>query len=96
MIDEMVAKNSQDVLLYNKNKLFLSGITGVESFDESIICATTQNGETLTVEGIGIEITDFNVEKQSLQAVGTFNAFYYDERRNKAKKSVMSKIFGER
>ena len=91
-----LTKNSQDIFLYDKTFLSLSGITGVESFDETIISAITQSGELLTIEGNSIEITDFNVEKKVLTAKGNFRVFFYDERKAKIKPSLLSKLFGER
>lgn len=96
MAQENVYNDKQDVLLYNKSRITITGITGVESFDETQITAITQNGEILTVEGKSIEITDFNVDKQILEAKGNFTSFYYDERHFKNNSSIFRRIFGER
>lgn len=95
-LSDIVEKISQNIFLYDRNKLVISGIASVESFDESGISAVTVSGETLIIEGSDISVTDVNLESRQLNAQGIFSGFFYnDDHKEKRKHSLLSSLFGK-
>lgn len=88
-------KTEQNVYLYDRKKLSVTGIVSVDSFDESSISATTVNGEVIVVEGSGISVTDVNIEKGCFEAQGNFSGFFYTAGQT-MNPGVLSRLFGKR
>ena len=71
------------VILDNREKLTLTGVADVDSFDEQTIILRTSMGE-LTVRGERLHISRLNTETGELEASGKIHAFVYmsDARNN--------------
>lgn len=78
MSENLTAKE-QNIFLYGKNKLLVTGVASVDSFDENGISATTVEGDSVIAEGSGISITDVNLEKGQFEASGSFSGIFYAE-----------------
>ena len=79
MSEDVSVNVVQSISLINRNKLVVSGIVSVDSFDETRICATTVDGENLVVEGEDLSVTDVNLENFKFEALGkVFGIFYYE------------------
>ena len=94
-MSDIVEKTNQSIFLYDRNKLSVTGIASVDSFDENGISATTIGGENLSVEGTGISVTDVNLEKQQFDAVGNFTGVFYSDIQ-KTKQGFLSSVFSRR
>lgn len=68
----------QNIQIYDRNSIIVTGIKSVDSFDESLIVATTIYDTRLCLEGEHLIITDVNLQKGSLEAKGLFCGMYYD------------------
>ncbi len=66
------------LVLSNREKIKLNGITEVESFDEKQVIASSKLGP-LVVKGEGLHITQLNLEEGQLTIEGIFNGFQYVE-----------------
>ena len=66
----------QNVILENRNKLNISGIKEVISFDDETLLLDTSLGK-MTVKGENIHIESFNTESGDLSAKGKFYAVVY-------------------
>lgn len=82
----------QNVLLENRNKITVTGIVSVDSFDETSVVATTKSGSRFVVEGNEISVSDVNLENGRLIATGAIIGFFYEDD-SKAKKSLISRFF---
>ena len=60
---------SQGIILENRKKLTISGMTDVDSFDEKTICLYTQLGE-LTVQGTGLHIDSMSIDSGDMTISG--------------------------
>ena len=68
--------SSHSLILENRNKLSLTGVTDVGSFDETAIVAYTDYGE-LTVSGTDLHICVLNIEQGELTVEGNISGMNY-------------------
>lgn len=87
-----ITQGFSNLILENRKKLVLSGVTDVDSFDESAILLYTQLGE-LVVRGKGLHINVMNVETGDLSVEGEISSLVYGDREVKKKLGVWGKIF---
>jgi len=87
-------KNSaapHNLILENRNKLALTGISDVDSFDEQTIIVYTDFGE-LTIKGENLHITKLSVETGELNIDGTVSSLNYASNLPKST-GLLTKIF---
>ena len=80
------------VSMEGRNRLVVSGVEDVESFDEDVIVAYTTEG-AMTVKGGGFRINRLNVEDGELEIEGEIDSIQYDNRHKSDKGGFLSKIF---
>ena len=78
------------VQIENREKLSLTGVISVESFNEVEVVASTYAG-TVTVFGVGLHITRLDLDAGHLWVEGTVGGLEYHEQ--SAKKSLFSSLF---
>ncbi len=81
-----------NAILENRQRLQLSGVTDVDSFDEDEIRLFTQLGE-LTIKGKDLHINEISVESGDVSVEGDIWALIYGEKDRKKKLSAIGKIF---
>lgn len=77
--------------LENRSSLTLSGVTDIDSFDESQILLFTQLGELL-IKGKNLHINELSVESGNLTVHGDIWLLSYGEKNRKAKASIFKKM----
>ncbi|MCI6770934.1 MAG: sporulation protein YabP [Oscillospiraceae bacterium] len=82
---------SHSLILENRNKLSLSGVTDVDSFDETTIVAYTDYGE-LTVSGTDLHICVLNIEHGELTVEGNISGLNYLNQQPKSS-GFLSRMF---
>ena len=83
---------SQDVCLFSRRRMELSGIEEVGSFTEEQIILSGILG-MIAIEGHGLKIENFSMEKKDLSLSGEIDSFYYYEKKNSGeKKGLLSKL----
>ncbi len=80
------------LILENRSRLSLTGITDVDKFDEREISLFTQLGE-LTIRGENLHINEMSVESGNLSVEGDICGIVYGDRNSKKKLSLIGKIF---
>lgn len=80
-----------NVILEDRKRLTVSGVSDVDSFDESAVIVYTEMG-TLTVKGSDLHINALNVETGDLAVEGSISSLIYSEN-GKTKGSLFSRIF---
>ena len=83
---------NHELNLKSREKMSLSGIKEIISFDESEITLKTLCGD-LTIDGENIHINVLNVSIGELELVGKINGIYYSDISNNEKHSILGKIF---
>ena len=82
-MDEIAVREPQTLLLENRSRLCLTGVTDVDSFDETTVVAATGLG-ALTVSGADLKISTLNTETGELLIQGEINALIYTEQPQKS------------
>lgn len=80
-MDEKI-KKAHSLCLENRNKLKLTGVVDVGSFDEEAVVAYTEFG-CLTVSGNGLHIEELNLESGMLEVKGEIAALIYSNETRK-------------
>ena len=85
MTDEKkMPKLPHSVIMEDRRKLSVTGVTDVDSFDEQTIIAHTGLGE-LTIRGWNLHITRLNLEQTEVLVDGEISSLTYTDTRPQAK-----------
>ena len=87
---EQNLKKPNLVTLENREKLTLTGVNDVESFDEQCVVVYTDYGQ-LTIRGSGLNITKLSVESGDLAVDG--NIFFLTYTENRPNENFFKKLF---
>lgn len=83
----------QNLILENRNKLSISGVLDVLSFDDQIIIIETQLG-LLTVKGDDLRVNKLSIDTSEVIIEGTINSLSYSDKNiDKKNESIFGKIF---
>ena len=89
-MNEQLTSAPHGVIIENREKMSVSGVQDVVSFDDQTVVLNTSMGE-LTVKGEGLKVNSFTVETGDLTLEGKLFALAYTSSK---KKSVMGRLFG--
>ena len=83
----------QNIFLENREKLSISGVIDVFSFDDQIIIIETELG-LLTIKGENLKITKLSLDTSDFIVEGFVNNMFYSNNDNmKKSQNLFSKIF---
>ena len=86
-------QNGQDICLFSRRRMELTGIEEVESFTDEQITVASSLG-MIAVEGKNLKIESFNTEHGTLRINGEFDSFcYYSSPDSDGKKGIFAKLF---
>ncbi len=86
-------QTGQDVCLFSRKRMELTGIEEVESFTDEQITLSSSLG-MIAVEGRNLKIESFSTEHGELKINGDFDSFYYYGKQDKDEKhGIFSKLF---
>ena len=97
MIEEKNLNNNiiQNILVENREKMNVSGVLDVLSFDDRVILMETELG-LLTVKGEKLKVNKLNLESEEVIIDGVIQNLSYSDTelgKNKNKNNLFSKIF---
>lgn len=94
MPEERRNTSKHKVIIEKRERVFITGVIDVMSFDEESIVTETEMG-TLIIRGVGLHVNALNLEKGELEVDGEIeNTTYEDESPlSKNKGSLFGKIF---
>ena len=94
MDDSKKINSFQNIVLENREKLSITGILDVFSFDDQIIIVETELG-LLTIKGFDLKINKLNLDTSDFIVDGKINSLTYSDSENNTKKNknLLSKIF---
>lgn len=81
--EKSIHKLPHNIIMEDRKKLSVSGVTDIDSFDEQTIIAITDMGE-LTIRGWNLHITRLNLEQSELMVDGDISSLTYTDVRPKA------------
>ena len=83
----------QNLILENRQKLSISGVNDVLSFDDQVVMVDTELG-LLTVKGENLKINKLSIDTSEVIVEGEISYLSYsDKSAEKEKTSLISKIF---
>lgn len=83
----------QNIILENREKLKITGVKDVLSFDDLIVILETDLG-MLTIKGENLRINKLSLDTSEVNIDGTINSLNYSEKTAKTtSSSVFAKIF---
>lgn len=80
------------LILENRSKLSLSGVTDVDSFNENSIALFTELGE-LTIRGRELHVNEMSVENGNVTIEGDITALIYGDKDSRRKLTPLGKLF---
>lgn len=87
--------NFQNIVLENRERLSITGILDVFSFDDQIIIIETELG-LLTIKGENLKINKLNIDTSDFIVDGNISSLSYSNSNsvpNNKSKNILSKIF---
>ena len=82
----------QNLILENREKLNVSGVNDVLSFDDQVVIMETELG-LLTVKGENLKINKLNIDTTEVIVEGRINNLIYSEHQLKSEGGILGKIF---
>jgi len=82
----------QNLILENREKLSITGVLDVLSFDDQVVIVETELG-LLTVKGENIRINKLSIDTSEIIVEGEINNLAYSEKEIEKKGSLLGKIF---
>ena len=82
----------QNLILENREKLTISGVIDVLSFDDQIVIRETELG-MLTIKGEDLRINKLSIDTQDVIIEGNITALTYSDKEEKKNGSLLGKIF---
>ena len=83
----------QNLILENRNKLSISGVKDVLSFDDQVVIMETELG-LLSVKGENLKINKLSIDTSEVIVEGEINNLAYsDHSKKEQESSLFSKIF---
>ena len=84
----------QDVCLFSRKRMEMTGIEEVESFTEALITISSVLG-MIAVEGKNLKIENFSTADGNLQITGEIDSIsYYAKRQKQEKSGLFSRLIG--
>ena len=90
MIDDKNFQQPHSLIMENRNKLEITGVKNVDTFDDENIIMSTCRGE-LTVKGSNLNIEKFSIETTEIGISGDIIALVYTSDRSTG--GFFSKMF---
>lgn len=85
----------QNLILENREKLSISGVLDVLSFDDQIVILETELG-MLTIKGEDLRINKLSVDTGDVVIEGNINSVSYSEKEERKSGNLLGKILNER
>lgn len=82
---------NQDIRVFSRRRIELTGIEEVESFTENAIVLLSKLG-SVSIEGEGLKIESFSTEKGELVILGKMDSLYYFGGETKEKQGFFSRL----
>ena len=82
----------QNLILENREKLSVTGVNNVLSFDDQVVIIETELG-LLTVKGENLKINKLNIDTSEVIVEGRIENLSYSEHQTKSEGGIFGKIF---
>lgn len=83
---------NQNIVIENREKISISGVIDIHSFDDELVLAQTDLG-ILTIKGDDLKMNKLNLDNNELIVEGKIMAVAYSDIANSKKNGFMNKLF---
>ncbi len=83
---------NQNIVIENREKISISGVIDIHSFDDELVLAQTDLG-ILTIKGDDLKMNKLNLDNNELIVEGKIMAVAYSDVANSKKSGFMNKLF---
>ncbi len=83
---------NQNIIMENREKVTVSGVIDIHSFDDELVLAQTDLG-ILTIKGDDLKMNRLNLENNELIVEGQITAVAYSDINQAKKSGFMNKLF---
>ena len=83
---------NQNLILENREKLSVTGVVDIHSFDDELVLAQTDLG-IITIKGDDLKMNKLNLENNELIVEGQISAIAYSDVVSSKKSGFMDKLF---
>ena len=87
----MAEQKNHQALLENRERLLLSGVTGIDSYDDRAVILYTVLG-TLTVLGRGLHLEGYSTDSGEATVTGDIQALRYGDRDRTAPDGLLRRL----
>lgn len=91
MSENTVNFKNQNISIEDRNRVSISGVESVDSFNENTIVLSTIKGD-LSIKGEDLNISKLNLDEGSVRISGLINSLTYISKEG-APKNFMGKLF---
>ena len=92
MTEGKVSFKNQNIFIEDRNRITITGVEQVESFDENTIILITVRGG-MTIKGEGLSVGKLNLDEGNLKIDGIVNGIFYNDNDSSQKGNIIGKIF---
>jgi sporulation protein YabP len=94
MEDKKISKlgTSQNIIMENREKVCVTGVIDIHSFDDELVLAQTELG-ILTIKGDDLKMNKLSLDNNELIIEGQIVAVAYSDISNAKNKGFMKKLF---
>lgn len=83
---------NQNIVIENREKISISGVIDIHSFDDELVLAQTDLG-ILTIKGDDLKMNKLNLDNNELIVEGKIMAVAYSDVASSKKNGFMNKLF---
>lgn len=83
---------NQNIVMENREKVSVSGVIDIHSFDDELVLAQTELG-ILTIKGDDLRMNKLNLDNNELIVEGKIVAIAYSDTNQAKKSGLMNKLF---
>lgn len=91
-MEEKKVQGMHNLIMENRNKITLTGVKDIHSFDDELVLVETELG-ILTIKGLDLKMNKLNLDNSELSVEGKIIALIYSESEIEKKNKMFSKIF---
>lgn len=92
MTEGKMTFKKQNVLMEDRNRVTITGVENVDSFNENIIILKTIKGR-MTIEGQELNVGNLNLDNGSVKISGVINGILYSDKDSSQRGRIIEKIF---
>ncbi|NMB28024.1 MAG: sporulation protein YabP [Tissierellia bacterium] len=92
MTEGKVNFKNQNVFIEDRNRVTITGVEQVDSFNDNTIVLRTVKGG-MTIKGEGLNVGQLNLDNGNVKVNGIINGIIYNDKDSSQRGNIIGKIF---